>query len=228
MPKASGFSESARKQAAHILSQSPFHKTQGRGFAPLRGVLTQIGQWFEDAWDPVWHLLYHDTIHRFVVVPFHDLFGTYEWIPIAVIVLAAGLVLGFLLIKRRTRIQATPSEARAPTSGADNVEQLEAAATEAEAAGDHELAVRLRFRAGLGRLEVLGAIPSRDTATTQQLHRSLHSRTFEQLARSHEAIAYAGAPATPSDSASAREGWPILVSEVAATRQAASTGRPTQ
>jgi hypothetical protein len=216
----SGFSKTARKQAEQILSHSPFRKSPKRGFAPLQGVLHRIGQWIGDALRPAWHVVYRDLIHKLIIGPLHSIFGAYDWLALAAVVLVIGVLIGALLIRRRTRIAATAALATVTVLPSERPEELEAQADLAEAGGDHDAAVRLRFRAGLSRLEALGAIPSRDTTTTHQLRNSLKSSTFDALADTHETVAYAGVQATPGDSAAARERWPGLVSDIRARVQA--------
>jgi len=124
----------------------------------------------------------------------------------------AGIVVGVLLIRRRARIGprlvGTP-----PAAISENMADLERAAEEAEAKGENELAVRLRFRSGLARLEAQGVIPDRLAMTSQQLGRILQSQLFDELASQHEFIAYAHAPASAGDAASARDRWRHLLDE---------------
>ena len=90
---------------------------------------------------------------------------------------------------------------------------LERAAEEAEANGENELAVRLRFRYGLARLEAGGVISDRFTTTSLQLRRILLSSVFDELASRHESITYAQESASPHDVAAARDGWGQLLAE---------------
>ena len=84
--------------------------------------------------------------------------------------------------------------------------------------GDLDEAVRLRFRAGLARLEAAGVIASRLVTTTDQVRRTVHNRTFDDLATQHEAIAYAGQRASSAEAGAARVGWPLVIEEVAPQR----------
>jgi hypothetical protein len=179
-------------------------------------VLHAIGRGFEDVFGPplswIWH---HVLLSAFSGI--HATLGDWAWVLLAVVAIAIGVVAGVLLARRRTRIAAgAPADIGAPE--VEDVASLDAAAIAAEAKGHHDEAVRLRFRAGLARLEAAGVIASRLVATDQQVHRAVRSQTFDRLASAHEAIAYAGARATPSDSASAREGWPRVVDEARSTR----------
>jgi hypothetical protein len=103
----------------------------------------------------------------------------------------------------------------------EDPDALEVAAEQAERSGDFELAVRLRFRAGLARLERGGLITARRTHTSAQLAGMLRSPTFEALAGQLEGIVYAGHTATADHVGAARSGWPRIPVEA---RQAATVG----
>jgi hypothetical protein len=103
----------------------------------------------------------------------------------------------------------------------EDPDALEAGAEQAERSGDYELAVRLRFRAGLARLERGGLIKARRTHTSAQLAGILRSPTFDALAGQLDGIVYAGHPATADHVGAARSGWPRIPVEA---RQAASVG----
>ena len=89
------------------------------------------------------------------------------------------------------------------------------AADAAERAGRLDAAVRLRFRAGLLRLGDRGAIRYRPSVTTNEVRRVLGSETFDELARTFDAIAYGGRDAEPPDVDAARREWPRVVAGAA-------------
>ncbi|MBW3626759.1 MAG: DUF4129 domain-containing protein, partial [Actinobacteria bacterium] len=91
--------------------------------------------------------------------------------------------------------------------------QLERSADEAERAGDLALAVRLRFRAGLVRLDRAGALRLRPSLTTGAVTRAVPSETLVRLATDFDEIAYGGRPAAPGDVAASRTGWPRVLAE---------------
>lgn len=216
MGTSSGYSSAARRQAAHILSQPPFTSSPGRAPAPLRGVLHAIGQGLRDVFGPPlsW-ILRHVILASYRGL--HSVFGAWAWVVLAAIALAIGTFAGVLLARGRARIAAEkPTDLVTPDT--EDVEALDAAAAAADAKGQYAEAVRLRFRAGLARLEGAGVIASRLVATTQQVHRALRSQMFDRLAAVHEAVAYAGAPATSDDSESARQGWPLVLAEATSAR----------
>ena len=133
--------------------------------------------------------------------------------------LAIGLVLVALvarwIVTRTQRRRAQPSGARRPhmAAAAEDPAALEREADGAEAAGDLERAVRLRFRAGLLRLGDRGAIEYRPSVTTSEVRGRLHSDTFDRLAETFDEVAYGGHPAEPPDIAAARTGWPRVVKD---------------
>jgi hypothetical protein len=85
--------------------------------------------------------------------------------------------------------------------------KLEAEANDAERRGDHELAIRLRFRAGLLRLGLAKVIPFRPSLTTGELRRLLTSPEFDRLGSDFDEIVYGGRRAGAEDAAAARAGW---------------------
>jgi hypothetical protein len=95
---------------------------------------------------------------------------------------------------------------------ADDPAALEAAASEAEARGDLALAVRLRFRAGLLRLDRdAHAIRYRPSIPTSEVRAELSSSTFDEIADIFESVTYGGTDAKATDTADARREWPRVV-----------------
>ena len=89
---------------------------------------------------------------------------------------------------------------------------LDRRADAAEAAGDLEAALRLRFRAGLLRLDARGAIEFRPSISTYEVRRTLHAEDFDALAATFDDVVYGGRPPAPDDVAAARERWPAASS----------------
>ncbi len=207
MGSGSNFSSEARRQAAHILSQPPFTNRPPHVPDPLGGVLRDIGHWLGDVARP-FARLWKDG---FSLV--HGVFGSFTDPVLIVLAVVAGGVVAWWFIRRRTRI-GVHKESETPATPSDRAADLEAAAATAEAEGDLEAAVRLRFRAGLVRLESAGIIAGPLVTTTRHVSEALRNPTFDHLAERHEAIAYAGATASPVDATSAREGWPRVIDEV--------------
>ena len=93
--------------------------------------------------------------------------------------------------------------------------RLEREADAAERRGDFDAALRLRFRAGLLRLDRAGAIHFRPSITTGQVARRLRLRTFDDLAVRFDAVAYGGRHASATDLQSARGEWPRVLEQAA-------------
>jgi hypothetical protein len=89
--------------------------------------------------------------------------------------------------------------------------KLEHLADEAEGRGELELALRLRFRAGLLRLARIEAVPQPETLTSRQLVRVLGSEQFGRLALDLDEVVYGGRPASRADVENARTGWPQVL-----------------
>ena len=84
---------------------------------------------------------------------------------------------------------------------------LEREAAEAEEGGDFELALRLRFRAGLIRLGREDRLPLRDSLTSGQAADLLHLDDFDALAHDFDEVVYGRRPPAREDVARAREEW---------------------
>jgi hypothetical protein len=216
MPKGSPrqFSSAAREEAHRILSQSQYQSRPQRAIDPLGGVIHAIGDGLSRVFGPLWRWLEHHPFHA-VGSWFSLSFGS-SW-PAVVLAVAglAGVAVGFILIRRRQR-----PDLQRETSGqqmtSDDPRRFEDLAQRAEASGDLEGAIRLRFRAGILRLERLGAVDRSGTRTNSEISRTLRSATFDTLAADLESIVYAGESATRDQADESRSGWPVLVSEVKA------------
>jgi hypothetical protein len=144
---------------------------------------------------------------------FRSTFGGWWVVVVGTMAVALGAAVGVLIVRRRARISARETTARSPQGGTEDPDEIERRAAAAESAGDHETAVRLRFRAGLLRLQRRGVIVNQEAQTGRQLSVTLHSPTFDALAGRHEMIVYAGDHATPADAATARAEWPRVLDE---------------
>jgi hypothetical protein len=91
--------------------------------------------------------------------------------------------------------------------------QLERDADAAERRGDLDLALRLRFRAGLLRLDAAGAIRFRPSLTSGEVRRRLRLPTFDDLALTFDEVAYGGRRASAGDVGTAREHWPRVLAD---------------
>ncbi|HEX7132567.1 MAG TPA: DUF4129 domain-containing protein [Iamia sp.] len=188
----------AREQARRVLEDDRY---QPRDVPrPLRGVLRWIGERVGD-----------------VVRPLVDLVSTPAGLIIALVAVAAvTTALVVALVRRRNRVARSEDGARRRAREIDPA-TLDREADRAEAEGDLAGAVRLRFRAGVVRLEQAGAIPARADATTARLVGRVGVPAFGPLARSFDEVAYGGRPATPDDVAAARRDWPGVVAAARGT-----------
>ena len=183
----------ARAQARDILSQPRFTGTRVPG--PFHGLIDwaghrvrKIGNWLDD-----------------VLPGGHGV----VWIALAALVAALAVVVARRTLTRRVR-EATEA-ARASVPPSDDARALERRAAAAEAAGDLQAALRLRFRAGLLRLDERGAIEFRPSISTSEVRRRLGSPDFDVLALDFDEVVYGGRPAASADLDSARRRWPEVV-----------------
>ena len=145
--------------ARDVLEQSRFHGESVPG--PFRGFIERVGEAVPD-------LDWLDDLipgGRWV-----DYLGGALLIALVVWVLAKGI------LSRRIRESAAEARAAAAEAAADP-KALERQAAEAEQAGDLETALRLRFRAGLLRLDERGAIYFRPSISTHEVRRRCVRRT---------------------------------------------------
>lgn len=195
----------ARDTVRDVLDGARFHPKQlPKPFrSPLRWIADRgrsVWNWFADhAANPVGHW-----------------FGS---LPVIARVLIVALAVGAIVIvvARAVRERRRGQERRAATITTavhEGIAALEAAAQDAERRGDYAAAVRLRFRAGLQRLDrEAHAIEFRSSLLTRAVRDELGSTRFDHLADTHEEIAYAGRVAVIDDAHDASEEWPEVVRE---------------
>ena len=128
------------------------------------------------------------------------------------IVLVAAVALGTRFARRRTEAEAFHVGRRARARSEDPAD-LERLADEAERRGDLEIALRLRFRAGLLRLGRVKALQLRPSLQTREARRALQSARFDRLARDFDEIVYGRRSPSTADVATARSEWPQVVAE---------------
>lgn len=158
----------------------------GRAFAP-------IGRWFTDLYAALAGVLPGG--------------GATFWVLLSAAVVALAS-LATVRLTGRTLVDRTRAGVRiAGQRGAPDATALEAAADQAERDGRTEAALRLRFQAGLLRLDELGVLAYRPSLPNAAVSRRLGSPTFDVLLRRFEEVVYGGRPAEPQDAGSAREGW---------------------
>jgi hypothetical protein len=187
----------AQEQARDILADDRFHEGRHGGNL-VRDALGWLGDRVRDLAD---------------AVPGGQ--GS-DLVALALLVALVAAALGSWSVRRRARASgAVAVGATALAAAPAGPEELERAAVAAERDGALDRAVRLRFTAGLLRLDAAQAIELAPSSTTGAVGRALRSPRFDALAEAHDAIAYGGRRAAPEDAAAAREQWPVLVGEVA-------------
>jgi hypothetical protein len=170
-----------------VLSERRFRQSLPQ---PFKRPLQRLGDWLQGLWN------------RLPGGPG----GRWGFAIVAVAIVAAAIALHG--IRRRRGTDEGVAVARGPGgAAAEGAAALERRADEAERAGDHALAVRLRFRAGLMRLGERDVIPNRPSLTTTEARRRLRSAPFDRLAADFDQIAYGGRAARDDDARAAREGW---------------------
>lgn len=137
------------------------------------------------------------------------------WGALALLVVVLASVVAARVARQRERGGGGRGAGAAAVPGAlaDTAVALERRAEEAERGGALGDAVRLRFRAGLLRLDEAGVLRLRPSLTSSEAGRRLRSPAFDALARDFDEIAYGGRPPAEPDVAAAREGWPRVLSE---------------
>jgi hypothetical protein len=187
----------AREEAADILAERRFHETGPP--RPFRRFL----EWLGDRLEPL-------------ARPLRWLAG---WVPggesalwTLLGVLVVGAAAGFAVwLGRRRGGTVAERLARARAEPALDPRELERRAEQAEERGELELALRLRFRAGLVRLARLRAVPQPEMLTNRRLVQLLHSDQFAGLARTLDEVVYGGRTASRADLEAAKAGWPRVL-----------------
>jgi hypothetical protein len=131
---------------------------------------------------------------------------------LAAIVIAAAAGLSRRSIQRRAT--AAAQARRAEEAERDDPHELERAADRAEAAGEWEHAVRLRFRAGLLRLDARDVLVYRPSLTTGEVAAAVSLPSFHRVGTDFDAIAYGGREAHEQDARASREGWQRVLEQV--------------
>lgn len=180
----------AREEARRILEGDRY---QARDVPrPLEGVLGWLGERIQDVSEPV-----------------RDLVATPAGLAVALgTVLALAVIAASMAVRRGNRVVAVAAHRERRDRGADPA-RLEERAEEAEGAGELDLALRLRFRAGVLRLEQAGAVPPRPDMTSRRLVAAVPGA--DGLARTFDEVAYGERRAQPVDVETARREWPAIV-----------------
>jgi hypothetical protein len=193
-------SDQARAEAKRILSDRRFQPS--RSPRPFEGLFRWLGRILVD---PVRSILSQVGRHL-------PELGSPPWVVLALLVVMAAVAGTIRLSRDRARERFPRGGGRAGEDGL-SPEDLERQAEEAERRGELADALRLRFRAGLLRLDGVGAIDLRPGLTNAAAARLLRSRRFEALAVDFDEVVYGGRTATTEDLAEARSEWPRLLEE---------------
>jgi hypothetical protein len=195
----------ARETAREVLRERRFHEPPVP--RPFKGPLHWLGGLLEDLAGALAGL-----------VGARDGVG---WVLLGALVVLAVSVLASREIRRRAQRMARTAAGSAGDADADQrprADELERGADVAERAGDAAAAVRLRFRAGLLRLDEADVISWRPSLTTREVRRQVRSPRLDGLSATFDAVAYGGRPATAHDAAAARTDWDALLAEVRGRR----------
>jgi len=194
----------ARDQAREILSEERFQEPAFP--TPFKGFFEWLGERLQPILDAVGGLLGK------LAGPLPGgralLLGV-----LAALALVAIAALFSREVRRRQARSVAVHGASSPSEARADARELERLAAAAEGNGDLQEAVRLRFRAGLTRLDDRGAIRMRPSLTTGEVARRLRSQPFERLAGDFDEIVYGGREAEPTDVDVARAEWPRVLSE---------------
>lgn len=193
----------ARQEARRILSEARFRPRKAP--RPFEGLFRRLGDWLVG---PV-RAFFSWLGRRLPDV------GSPPWFLLALAVVTAAVV-ATLRLSRDRGLQRFGRGGGRGGETAPSPSELERQAEEAERRGDLEEALRLRFRAGLLRLDGVGAIDLRPGLTNAAASRALGSRRFDALAGDFDEVVYGGRAATGGDLEEARAGWPQVLEEARA------------
>lgn len=212
MPGSSTFASTARQQAHGIVDKAPYRTSPSHTPRPLAGLFHALGRALNAALGrPARWLYRHLLVH--IGHGFQSAFGGWWILVVGILAVGLGVAVGVLVVKRRTKVSIDRSRSLALGLSTEDPDEIEQRAADAEQAAHHEEAVRLRFRAGLVRLQRMGIVVNQQSQTDRQLSVMLHSPAFDGLAGRHERIVYAGDSATAADAATARTDWPRVLVE---------------
>ena len=134
-------------------------------------------------------------------------------VAIALAVIVAGALLGRSAARRRVFEALAEVPIGEETGSRKDPRELERRAEEAERRGEFVAAVRLRFLAGLARLDASGARRVRPALTAAGAARELRSPRLAELARVYDEVVFGGLRARREEAEAAREGWRAVISE---------------
>jgi hypothetical protein len=198
----------ARATARDILSEPRFREAQPP--RPFRGVLNRVGEWLDrNLTDPIGR-----AIRAFIRwVPGHE---TTVLVILGTAALALVVFVTMRLARRRVRAAQLEPHIALARGRRDDPSDLERRADKAEADGDFATAIRLRFVAGLLRLDRAGAIRYEPSLTTGQVRRKLRSQPFDRVSVFFESVAYGGRTPSAEDAQETKTAWRDVLQKVPA------------
>jgi hypothetical protein len=128
----------------------------------------------------------------------------------ALVVIATGSITGTTIRRRALAIERARAAA---LPEADDPHALERTADRAQQDGDFERAVRLRFRAGLLRLDRRHVLTYRPSLTTGEVARAIKAPAFAAVGARFDEIAYGGRTAEREDAEAAKQGWKDVLAQ---------------
>ena len=191
--------DAARRVAEDILADARYHPR--RGPRPLAGFFERLGELIVD---PVIRFF------RSIGDGLPDI-GSVPWSALAAGVVIAALVVAVRLSSGRGRQRFASHGLFRDDEHGLGPDELERRADESEHRGDLDAALRLRFLAGLARLDDAGVVRLRPGLTNAAVSRTLRSRDFDGLVNDFDEVTYGGRPATTDDVTTARSTWPAVV-----------------
>ena len=135
------------------------------------------------------------------------------WLALSALIVATASTITGTTIRRRALAIEHARAAALPE--ADDPQALERAADRAEQDGEYERAVRLRFRAGLLRLDRRRVLVYRPSLTTGEVARAIAAPAFTEVGARFDEIAYGGRPAERADAEAAKRGWSDVLAQAA-------------
>jgi hypothetical protein len=193
-----GDAAAARDEARDIVAGHRFSPPEVPG--PFRGALERLADWLAPVLD--------------LIPALDDLVPGGRPVVWALLVLLVGGVAALLArrtLRRRTAGGGVRRAAARAGAVDDDPDTLERRAREAAERGEHELALRLGFRAGLARLDRRGVIDARPSLSTGDVARALHSPQFDRAAARFDEVVYGRRPAAAEDVAAARAAWSAVL-----------------